>query len=304
MARVAFLGTPPAAVPSLRAVRTVCEISTVITRPDRPRGRSGRPRPSAVKEAALELGLDVSQPETSVELHRVLSELAPLDLCVVVAYGMLIPPSTLTIPERGFVNVHFSVLPRWRGAAPVQRAILSGDPRTGVSLLRLDEGLDTGPIVAIRSSAIGETETSGDLTARLAHAGAAMLGEFAPRLLSGSLVATPQPSEGVTVADKVRPEDARLTVEENPEAFTRRVRAMNPRPGAWAMRGGERMRIFRARPADESVPAGELFFTGDRLLCGVEGGSVELVEVQPEGKRPMPGADWARGRRGDLGSLS
>lgn len=304
MRAFAFLGTPPAAVPSLRALHAVGEITTVITRPDRPRGRSGRPSPSAVKLAALDLDLPVSQPESSRDLHRLLSDIRPLDLAVVVAFGMLVRPETLMLPAHGFVNVHFSLLPRWRGAAPVQRAVLEGDPRTGVSIMRMDEGLDTGPVVAIRSTAIGREESAGALTVRLAEMGGGMVASTIPALLEGSAIATRQPDHGVTLAPKIRREDARLSFTESPAAFCRRVRAMHPRPGAWAMRGDERFRISMARPAAGAEEPGALSLVDGRLRCGVRGGAVELVEVQPEGKRPMPGPDWARGRREALGTLS
>lgn len=304
MRGLAFLGTPPAAVPSLQTLHAVGAIEVVITRPDRPRGRSGRPRPSAVKLAALDLDLPVSQPESSADLHRLLSESRSLDLAVVVAFGMLVRPETLMLPANGFVNVHFSLLPRWRGAAPVQRAVLEGDRRTGVSIMRMDEGLDTGPVVAIRSTPIGKEETAGGLTTRLAEMGGAMVASTIPALLEGSAVATRQPEHGATLAPKIRPEDARLSFAEAPGAFCRRVRAMHPSPGAWAMRGDERFRISMARPATGADEPGALSLVDGRLRCGVRSGAVELVEVQPEGKRPMPGPDWARGRREALGTLS
>jgi methionyl-tRNA formyltransferase len=304
VSRVAFLGTPPAAVPALQALHRSGLVATVVTRPDRPRGRSGKPRPSAVKAAALDLALDVSQPGSASDLHRLLSESPPVDLAVVVAYGMLVPPETLALPRRGFVNVHFSLLPRWRGAAPVQRAVLAGDGRTGVSIMQMDEGLDTGPVVGMRSTPIGPEETAGELTARLAAVGGSLLAAIVPALLEGAVVATAQPAEGVSLAPKVHPDDARLSFSEGPVAFCRRVRAMNPRPGAWAERDGERFRITRARPRGDAGDPGALSLVDARLRCGVEGGAVELIEVQPQGKRPMPGPDWARGRHGDLGTLS
>lgn len=303
MTRVAFLGTPQVAVPTLRRLAAAADLQVAVTRPDRPRGRSGTPQPSPVKLAALDLGIPVVQPGRRSDLEAALAEHGPLDLAVVVAFGMILPARLLDLPGAGFLNAHFSVLPRWRGAAPVQRAVLAGDRRTGVSVMRLDAGLDTGPVLAIRSTAIGDEETAGELLARLAGTAAELVVELLDAYLTGRVVATPQPG-GASAAPKLTADDARLRLDESPEQFVRRVRAMSPAPGAAGQVGGEGFKVLRARVAAGSAPSGALAVEGGRLLCGTGGGRVELEVVQPAGRRPMPGSAWASGRRGELGRLT
>ncbi|MGH8875465.1 MAG: methionyl-tRNA formyltransferase, partial [Acidimicrobiia bacterium] len=242
MSRAVFLGTPQAATPSLRALSEVAEVVLVVTKPDRPRGRSGRPQPPPVKLEAERLGISISQPDRSSELTGLLEAATPVDLGVVVAFGMILRADTLAVPRLGFLNIHFSLLPRWRGAAPVQRAIMASDPKTGVTLLRLDEGLDTGPVLATQPTPIGELETAGELTDRLARLGAELLRETLPAYLEGRVVPSEQPEEGVTTALRIRQEEARLDLRAPAAAVLARVRALAPRPGAHGVLDGVRFK--------------------------------------------------------------
>ncbi len=303
MVSTAFLGTPAAAIPSLVALASSTDVKLVITRPDKPRGRSGRARPSPIKEAATELDLRIAQPSRREELEAVLTGDAPFDVGVVVAYGLIVSPAGLATPRRGFVNVHFSLLPRWRGAAPVERAILAGDPTSGVTLMVMDEGLDTGPILASQPATIVPGETAGALTNRLAHLGAGLLSEHLIPFCEGNLVARPQASEGVTYADRITTAEAVVQATLPAADLLRAVRAYSPRPGARL--AGRDLKLWEAAPTDvERMPPGHLHFDGRRLLMGTADSPIELVEVQPAGGKRMTGAAWARGRQGDLGRLT
>jgi methionyl-tRNA formyltransferase len=297
--RSAFFGTPAAAVPALAALSSAMTIELVVTRPDRPRGRSGTPQPPPVKEAAAAWGLPVVQPAKAVEIA---DQLESLDLAVVVAYGQILPEAMLAIPTHGFINVHFSQLPRWRGAAPVARAILAGDTETGVDIIQLDAGMDTGPIIARSSVTIEPDETTGTLTARLAGIGADLLTETIPSILDATASRIPQTEEGVMVAAKLTSQEAHLDFRSMPAtACERVVRAFNPNPGAWGMLGGERLKVWEARvTADVEVPAGEMSLDHAMPLVGTPDGSLELIEVQAAGKSRMPAALWGRGYRGAL----
>ncbi len=298
MSRALLLGTPEAALPALRILEPLVELVAVVTRPDRPRGRSGRPRPSPVKDAALERGLEVLQPETTGELDAMVSGLAPLDIAVVVAFGMLVPATTLRRPHRGFVNIHFSLLPRWRGAAPVERAILAGDESTGVTLMVLDEGLDTGPVLAVEATPIGPNENRADLTDRLATLGAGLLADTLPGFLAGEIRPDPQADDGVTAAPRLEPNDRWLDPGGSAVDLLRRVRAMAPRPGAYAMTAGSRIQILGARQAEDSgIAAGKVVAEGERVLLGAGDGAIELEVVKPEGRSPMAASAWVRGLR-------
>lgn len=294
--RVAFFGTPPAAVPSLAALAECGEVAFVVTQPDRPRGRSRQPQASAVKEAANDWGLEVLQPDRA---EAVADRLEGTSLVVVVAYGQILPATMLTVPVHGFVNVHFSKLPRWRGAAPVQRAIEAGDETTGVTVIQLDAGMDTGEIVAIRDIAIPVGATSGSLTAQLAGAGAALLASCLPDLLTGTARTVPQPESGATVARKVTMDDARLEPRRRPAIeLERAVRAFYPSPGAWGLVDGDRVKLLGAAPApDEGLEPGQLIVSPQGVLMGTIDGALLITEVQPAGKRPMSAAAWARGHR-------
>ena len=298
-----FLGTPAASIPSLRALAAGTELRLVVTRPDSPRGRSGRARPSPVKVAAESLGIPVAAPAGRLELQETLAGMAPVDVGVVAAFGMILSPGALAVPASGFLNVHFSLLPRWRGAAPVERAILSGDTRTGVSLMAMDEGLDTGPVVATEAVAIGETETGGELTDRLAELGADLLTRHLADFVRGRLLPTPQPSNGVTYAHRITTDEANLEATSPSTDLLRAVRAFSPRPGARFANG--RLKVWRARPTDLArEDPGRLFLEGGLLCMGTGDRPIALLEVQAPGGRRMDGAAWARGHRSDLGSLA
>ncbi len=302
--RTVFLGTPEAAVPSLNALEGIADVVAVLTQPDRPRGRSKRPAPPPVKQRAVDLDLPVFQPTTNRDIVPILSGLGPIDVAVIVAFGMLIRSDALTVPHRGFVNVHFSILPKWRGAAPVQRAIEAGDTRTGVTLMGLDEGLDTGPIYSIRSTALLPIETTGDVLDRLAVEGAEHLQSMLVDIVAGRAIATAQVGRS-SHAPKITPEE-RLVVPDSPaEQLVRKIHALSPQPGAAALLDGERFKILRARPVDDlrATGPGALSLSDDRLVMGTGTRPIELVEVQPQGKRAMSGREWARGRHGELGVL-
>ena len=291
----AFLGTPAAAVSSLAALSDVIDVSVVITQPDAPQGRSQRVTPPPVKVAAVEWGFAVAQPSTAKELADVLSDVAPT-VGLVVAYGRLLDPSVLAIPYRGFVNVHFSLLPRWRGPAPVERAILAGDESTGVSLMLIDEGMDTGPVLARVETPIGLSETGGSLTARLAHLGAEMVDEVLPAFLRGEVRGAPQIASAATHAARLVKSEAQVHPAMTIDVFTRSVRAYNPRPGAWMMVEGERIKVHESAVVSTGVESGQIAADAEgRAVLGCVDGSIELVTVQPPGKRAMTGSDWLRG---------
>lgn len=294
--RAVFLGTPEAAVPSLVALSEIAEVGLVVTRPDRPRGRSRRPQPPPVRRAAERMELATAQPADRAEL---VAALEPLDVevGVVVAFGMLIPAGALALASAGFVNVHFSLLPRWRGAAPVERAIIAGDAETGVTLMQMDAGLDTGPIIAQRVTPIGATETGGELRERLAAMGAALLRAALPDWMAGRLVASPQPDTGVTYAAKLDPADRLVGPGMSLHEFTSRVRALAPQPGARLWIEGEPHKLLAVSPGEMRVPPGVWHDgAGGTPLLGLADGAVRIDELQPPGKRPMSGAAWRRGR--------
>ncbi|HET8697894.1 MAG TPA: methionyl-tRNA formyltransferase [Gammaproteobacteria bacterium] len=297
-ARIAFAGTPEFAVPALRAVAASgARVPLVLTQPDRPAGRGRRLAPSPVKAAALELGIDVLQPPT-LRVPGVLERLGPApDLLVVVAYGLLLPRAVLAWPRFGCVNVHASLLPRWRGAAPIQHALLAGDAVTGVSLMRMDEGLDTGPVYAVRETPIGAADTAADLHDRLAALGAELLAAALPALLAGELTAVPQRQELATLAPKIMKADAALDWQRSAPELERRVRAFNPWPVAEAaLDDGRRLRIWQAAVRDA---AGAAAAPGTILGAGAEGidvatggGVLRLTRVQPPSARAMDAAAY------------
>ena len=300
--RAAFLGTPAAAIPSLAALIDVADIAVVITRPDRAKGRSGKPTPPAVKIAALEWGLRVEQPSTREELEQALAR-ADADIGVVVAYGRILTRAALETMPAGFVNVHFSLLPRWRGAAPVERAILAGDETTGVSLMQLDEGLDTGPVIAAVETPIASDETGGSLSGRLSYLGAMLIDDVIPDLLAGRLDAAPQLRIGVTAAGLLTPSEARIDPSWSVDYAERAVRAFNPRPGAWFSLEGTRIRVHEVSVSDDSVTPGVVAPFNGQAVLGLHGGSLALNVIQPAGKGPMSGTAWLNGRRGAGGRI-
>ncbi len=294
-----FLGTPAAAVPSLVALAQAENVDVVVTMPDTAKGRSGSLMPPPVKVAALAFGYPVEQPTTSDELLRVL-EASGSEVGLVVAYGRILTPEMIASLPNGFLNVHFSLLPRWRGAAPVERAIAHGDATTGVTLMKIDEGLDTGPVVAERSTAISDDDTGGTLTARLAHIGAVLVDDTLPGYLSGTRKPVRQIATGATHAAKLSKAEARLTAEMTSEVAHRSARAFTPRPGAWVATDAGTLAILGSRlvGAPGQEPGVIAPVSGDVVLGCLDGGLV-LTTVRPEGKQAMSAEAWMNGRRGE-----
>lgn len=291
MTSIAFFGTPKAAVPTLEAVADQVEL--VVTRPDKAKGRSSRPEPSPVKSAATRLGIPVFHPRRD-EIARVI---AGVEAAVVVAYGRIIPEEALEAVPFGFLNVHFSLLPRWRGAAPVERALLAGDEETGVTIMRLDAGLDTGPTLASTRRAVDADTDAEQLTAELAETGARLLHEILDDYLLGRLEPVPQSEEGVTYAPRMEREDSRLVFTEGAVQLDRIVRASTSRGGAYTYVDGLLLKVWKARPTGRTLEPGQILRDGRRVLVGAGTGALELLEVQPAGKRRMAADAWARGHK-------
>ncbi|MEY4170393.1 MAG: hypothetical protein RLZ94_1466 [Actinomycetota bacterium] len=298
--RLVFAGTPDVALPSLEALtETRHEVVGVLTRPPAAAGRGRAPRPSAVHVRADELGLPVFTPSSLRDPDALapLADLAP-DCCPVVAYGALLPPAALAIPVHGWINLHFSLLPRWRGAAPVQHAIRAGDTETGSTTFRIDEGLDTGPILLQESTSIGDRETSGDLLERMARSGATLLVATLDALEDGALGAQPQTSDGVTLAPRIEVEDARIDWHQPAAHVDRLIRASTPAPGAWTMLMDARVRLGPVEFSDATdLAPGEIRAGKRDVLVGTGSTAVRLGDVIAQGKRAMSAADWARGVR-------
>ena len=301
--RVLFAGTPQPAVPSLEALIASPrhEVVAVLTRPDAPTGRGRHMEPSPVRKVAEEHGIEVLTPRRprDPEFLERLAELAP-DACPVVAYGGLIPPAALEIPPRGWVNLHFSLLPAWRGAAPVQHALMAGDEITGACTFLLEQGLDTGPIYGTVTTEVGREDTSGDLLERLAIDGARLLVATLDGIEDGELRPVPQPADGVTLAPKITVEDARVDWKTPAQHIDRQVRGCTPAPGAWTTLGGERVKLFPLTPLPGAtdVEPGRIALDKRGMTVGTGSGHmVRLGDVQPQGKKRMSAADWARGLR-------
>ncbi|RBY85818.1 methionyl-tRNA formyltransferase [Blastococcus sp. TF02A-30] len=299
--RLLFAGTPAPAVPSLDALlASGHEVVAVLTRPDARAGRGRGLSRSPVAERADAAGIPVLQPRSPRE-PEFLEQLAGMDVdCApVVAYGALVPQVALDIPRHGWVNLHFSLLPAWRGAAPVQHAIMAGDEITGASTFRLEAGLDTGPVFGTLTEAIGPRDTAGELLDRLAVGGAQLLVATLDGIAAGALEPQPQPADGVSLAPKVEVADARVDWALPAHVVDRRVRGVTPAPGAWTTWRGDRLRLGPVTPLADgpALPAGELRVDGRSVLVGTGSGAVRLGEVQPAGKRMIPAADWARGAR-------
>lgn len=300
--RVLFAGTPETAVPSLEALLgSRHQVVAVLTRPDAPTGRGRHLEQSPVRHVAEQAGIEVLTPRRPRDPDFIarLSELAP-DACPVVAYGGLIPPAALAVPEHGWINLHFSLLPAWRGAAPVQHAILAGDEVTGACTFRLEEGLDTGPVFGTVTEEIGRADTSGDLLGRLAVDGARLLVATLDGVEEGRLTAVPQPPDGVTHAPKLTTDDARIDWKTPALHIDRQVRACTPAPGAWTTLDGERVKIFPVMPIPgvTELEPGVLLADRRGLQVGTGSGhTVRLGDVQAQGKKRMAAADWARGLR-------
>ncbi|WP_275295584.1 methionyl-tRNA formyltransferase [Amycolatopsis sp. La24] len=303
--RLVFAGTPEPAVPSLRALieSERHEVVAVVTRPDAQAGRGRKVLRSPVGTLADEHGIEVLTPARAGDpafLAR-LRELEP-DVCPVVAYGALLPQSALDIPAHGWVNLHFSLLPAWRGAAPVQAAIRAGDEMTGASTFRIVKELDAGPVFGVVTEPIGPDDTSGVLLGRLAESGAHLLVSTVDGIEDGTLRAVEQPGEGMSYAPKVTVEDARVSFADPASAVDRHIRSVTPDPGAWAEFRGERFKLGPVTVLDEPGPRpGELVVERKRVLVGTATKPVRLGEVQAAGKKRMAATDWARGTRIDEG---
>lgn len=301
--RLVFAGTPLVAADTLAHLLADGghEVVAVLTRPDAPQGRSSRPVPSPVAQLAADHGIEVLRPPRASDpgLATRLAELDP-DCCPVVAYGGLIPRTLLDLPRHGWVNVHFSLLPRWRGAAPVQHAILAGDEITGVTVFELVEELDAGPVLTSAAYPLYPAETAGDALDALQALGAEELVRTLDGLAAGTITAMPQPADGLMLAPKLTVQGARIDWNRPAVDISRQVRANNPSPVAWTELDGERFRVLLAVPSDgEPLPAGELRAGKRSVLVGTGSGPLEMLVVQPAGKRPTAAADWGRGLRGE-----
>ncbi|PGH46562.1 methionyl-tRNA formyltransferase [Micromonospora sp. WMMA1998] len=305
--RLVFAGTPAVAVPALDAIAASGhELLAVVTRPDAPAGRGRGLHRSPVGAWADAHGVEVLTPARPREpefLDR-LRALAP-DCVPVVAYGALVPPVALEIPRHGWINLHFSLLPAWRGAAPVQHAVLHGDELTGASVFELEEGLDTGPVYGTVTDEIRPTDTSGDLLERLAHSGAGLLVAVLDAIDAGTARAQPQPSDGVSLAPKLTVEDARVRWTDPAFAVDRRIRACTPAPGPWTTFRDDRVKLGPVTPLANGpeLKPGELLAEKSGVLVGTATGPVRLGEVRAAGKKPMSAGDWARGARVAAGEV-
>lgn len=308
--RLAFAGTPEPALPALRRLLDSPrhDVVAVLTRPDAVAGRSRRLTPSPVAELAQEHGIPVLRPSrpNDPEFVAELAELAP-DCCAVVAYGALLREPLLAIPRYGWINLHFSLLPAWRGAAPVQAAIAGGDAVTGATTFLIEPALDSGPVLGVVTETIAPTDTAGTLLGRLADSGAHLLATTLDGIEDGTVVPVPQPTDGISLAPKVSVDQARVRWDLPAHVIERRIRAMTPAPGAWTLIGDTRVKLgpvtvptdTSTDAEDDSVPPGQFRVGRRTVLVGTATQPIQLGEVQPPGKKAMPAADWARGARLD-----
>lgn len=303
--RSVFFGTPAAAVPTLTALSEFSDVVGVVTRPDAAKGRSKDLVMSPIAQEAERAGIPVLKPHNRSEILEMLAGVGPIDVGVVVAFGMILSSDVLEFPRAGMVNVHFSLLPRWRGAAPVERAILAGDQQTGVSIMAMDVGLDTGPVIATHETDIGAHESAGDLTDRLAESGAQLLAEVLPDWLSGRRPTVPQDHTQATYAPKLTTAESRLDLSEPAADLLRQIHAFCPRPGAHVYLNDERFKILAAAAGPgPTLSPGELAIDDGKLRVGTGTYPLELRSVQPAGKSVMDGAAWGRGRTRGLGHLT
>jgi methionyl-tRNA formyltransferase len=289
--KIVFMGTPDFAIPALDALHQHHEILAVYCQPPRPAGRGKADRPSPVQTRSEALGLPVRHP-VSLRSEAAASDFAALqpDIAVVVAYGLILPQAILDAPRLGCVNIHASILPRWRGAAPIQRAIMAGDAETGVCIMQMEAGLDTGPVLMCDRTPIGPTETTGDLQDRLARIGADLILRALDRL--PGLAPEPQGAAGVTYAAKIDKAEARIAFTAPAPAVDQQIRGLSSFPGAWTMVGDERVKLLRSRVVAGEGGPGQVL-DGFTIACGT--GAVEVTEAQREGKRPMPASEVLRG---------
>lgn len=299
--RLVFAGTPEPALPSLQRLidSSRHDVVAVLTRPDAAAGRRGKPSPSPVAQLAVEHGIPVLKPErpNSAEFVAELAALSP-DCCAVVAYGALLKDALLDVPAHGWVNLHFSVLPAWRGAAPVQAALAAGDEVTGATTFQIELSLDSGPVYGVVTEAIRPSDTAGDLLDRLSQSGAGLLEATMDGIEDGTLTAVPQPTEGISVAPKVTVDDARIRWELPAHVVDRRIRSVTPNPGAWTTIDGNRVKVGPVTvPGDgpKGLAPGAILVDKKHVHVGTGSDAVLLATVQPPGKKPMNAADWARG---------
>ncbi|KUH94094.1 methionyl-tRNA formyltransferase [Mycolicibacterium acapulense] len=302
--RIVFAGTPEPALPALRRLieSPRHDVVAVLTRPDAASGRRGKPSPSPVARLALEHDIPLLRPSkpNSDEFIAELTELAP-ECCAVVAYGALLSERLLAVPEHGWVNLHFSVLPAWRGAAPVQAAIAAGDTVTGATTFLIEPALDSGPVYGVVTETIRPTDTAGDLLERLSISGAELLDRTLDGIADGTLTAVPQPSEGVTIAPKITVDEARVRWDLPAHVVERRIRAVTPNPGAWTMIGDLRVKVGPVTVDEDSqaMAPGAIRVSRDGVRVGTASQPALLGQIQPPGKKLMDAADWARGARLD-----
>ena len=304
--RLVFAGTPEAALPALRRLLESPrhDVVAVLTRPDAASGRRATPQPSPVAKLALDSGIPVLRPSrpNSAEFVAELSELGP-ECCAVVAYGDLLGDGLLRVPERGWINLHFSLLPAWRGAAPVQAAIAAGDTVTGATTFQIEPSLDSGPVYGVVTEQIRPTDTAGELLSRLAVSGAALLEATLDGIADGALTPVPQPADGVSLAPKVTIDDARVRWDLPAPIVDRRIRAVTPNPGAWTVIGDLRIKVGPLRiggaGAPQALPPGALHVDRRDVWVGTGTEPVRLDQIQAPGKKLMNAADWARGARLD-----
>jgi methionyl-tRNA formyltransferase len=305
--KLGFAGTPDFAVPALDRLATRHRICAVFTQPDRPAGRGQALGSSPVKRRALELGLPVHQPATFKSPEALsLLQAADLDALVVVAYGLILPITALGIPRWGCINIHASLLPRWRGAAPIQRALLAGDFRTGVTIMRMEAGLDVGPMLNSRSTGIGPADTAKTLHDRLAEMGAELICESLEALSAGQIREVGQPPEGVTYAEKIKKSEALIHWQQGAEQIDRQVRAFNPEPIAETRLNGVQLRVWHAEPIEApaggsgAIPPGTVLTAGQEgidVACGT--GVLRILRLQLPGRKPLAAAEFLRGQRLD-----
>ena len=303
MTRVVFMGTPESAVPTLHELAARFDVALVITQPDRPRGRSGKPLPPPVKTAAAAQGIEVSQPESRAGIQEALAARGRFDVGVVTAYGRILRSEVLAAPAHGLLNLHFSLLPRWRGASPVRRALLAGDTMTGVTIIRLDEGLDTGPVVTAQAVDIRPGENAGDLESRLGVIGGRLLASSIEPYLRGELNPVPQSEEGATYASKIGSEERVGERASDAAAFVNLVRALAPSPAATLDLDGVTHKILDVSPSDVPVDRGEWRYVDGTLVASAWDRPVRVNLLQPPGRKVQKGADWARGRHKTSGTV-
>ena len=302
--RLVFAGTPEPALPSLRRLieSPRHDVVAVLTRPDAVAGRRGRAAPSPVAQVAAEHGIPILRPArpNSGEFVAELAELAP-DCCAVVAYGALLGEALLAVPAHGWVNLHFSLLPAWRGAAPVQAALAAGDTVTGATTFQIERSLDSGPVYGVVTETIRPTDTAGELLGRLSVAGAGLLEATMDGIAEQKLTAVPQPAEGVSVAPKVTVDHARIRWDLPAHVVDRRIRAVTPNPGAWTMIGDLRVKVGPVTVPEQApeLEPGRMQVSKRHVWVGTGSAPVQLGSVQPPGKKAMAAADWARGARLD-----